>query len=76
MPAHPLSSRVKHSDNKPMSTLPRRWSAWEPKKFGSIFTFDDNADIGVKRGIGSVGSGEGGKILSAESGVEGKGGRE
>ena len=76
MPAHPLSSRVKHSDNKPMSTLPRRWSAREPNRFGSMFTFDHNADVGVMRGVGSAGSGEGGKILSADSGVEGTGGRE
>lgn len=41
-----------------------------------MFTFDHNADIGVMRGVGSAGSGEGGKILSADSGVEGTGGRE
>jgi hypothetical protein len=76
MPAHPLSSRVKHSDNKPISTLPRRWSTEVYDNFDSMFTRDGNADIGVRRGVESVGSGEGGKILGGESGVEGKGGRE
>lgn len=59
-----------------MSTLPRRRSAREPNKFGSMFTFDDNADIGVTRGVESMGNREGGKILSVESGVDGTGGRE
>jgi len=76
MPAHPLSSRVRHSDNKPISTLPRRWSAGEPNRLGIMFTFDGIVDIGVTRGVELVGSGEGGKILSAESGVAGKVGRE
>ena len=80
MPAHPLSSRVRDSDNKPISTLPRRWSTGPPENFDSIFTRDGKPDIGVARGVESVGSGEGGKILSGElsgeTGVEGRGGRE
>lgn len=56
-----------------MSTLPRRWSA---DTFGTMFTFGDKADVGVKRGVDAAGRGEGGNIFSAESGVEGKGGRE
>jgi len=76
MPAHPLSSRVKHSDNKPLSTLPRRWSTKAPDNLDSVFIRDGKADTGVIRRVESVGRGEGGKIFSGESGVEGKVGRE
>ena len=41
-----------------------------------MFTRDGKADIGVARGVESVGSGEGGEILSGETGVEGRVGRE
>ena len=76
MPAHPLSSRVRLSDNKPISTLPRRWSTEKLVNFDRMFTRDGKADIGVARGVESGGSGESGKIFGGESGVDGKGGRE
>jgi hypothetical protein len=41
-----------------------------------MFTRGGKADIGVTRGVESVGKGERGKVLGGESGVEGKGGRE
>jgi hypothetical protein len=58
-----------------MSTLPRRWSTRAPGKF-NIFALGDKADIGVTRGVESVGCGDGGRLFSGESGVGGKGGRE
>ncbi len=76
MPAHPLSSRVRHSDNKPISTLPRRWSTEPPENFDNMFTRDGKADMGVARGVELVGSGESGEILDGETGDDGKGGRE
>lgn len=75
MPAHPLSSRIRHSDNKPVSTLPRRWSTEPPENFDNTCTRDDKADIGVGRGVELVGGGEGGRIPDGETGDEGKGER-
>ena len=76
MPAHPLSSRVRDSDNRPISTLPRRWSTDPPESVDIMVSRDGNDDIGLARGVESVGSGEGGEVLSGETGVEGRVGRE
>jgi hypothetical protein len=76
MPAHPLSSRETDLDNKPISTLPQRWSTGQPDNFDSIFTRGGKSDIGVTRAAESVGRGERGKIFSGVLGVEGRGGRE